>query len=99
MTIPLIYFHVGSSETLKHSIKVSEFFKNSVVLLGDAESQVYTEGTNADFYDISNFNAHVSEFSANFINLSSNSPNIELICIARWQLIYNFDLAPEKRTS
>ena len=90
MTIPLIYFHVGSSETLQHSIKVSEFYKNSIVLLGDAESQFYTEGTKADFFDISNFNAHLSEFRANFINLSSNSPNIELICIARWQLIYNF---------
>jgi len=99
MTIPIIYFHIGSSQTLPQSISVVRHFNNNAFLLGNLASQPYAIEGGISFVDVADHWDGVPEFAGDFVNMSSNSPNIELICIARWMVIYNFLVSSGFRTA
>mgnify|MGYP003631664149 FL=1 len=90
MSIPIIFFHVGGSDYLEHTLKqaVATNPNSDVYLLGDVENSKYSEIVN--FVPYENFFEDVWDFKKMYTHMSTNDPAYEMICIVRWFIINRF---------
>lgn len=98
--LPIIFFHKGNPEFLKYSLwqaKLSNWTSN-VILLGDDSNKWLGEDNGEllknpriDWYDYKDYKERAQvDLVRNYVHMSTNPAEYELICIARWFIIYDF---------
>tara|TARA_A100001515_G_scaffold134952_1_gene125514 strand:+ start:205 stop:1017 length:813 start_codon:yes stop_codon:yes gene_type:complete len=90
MSIPIIFFHVGDSSYLEHTLKqaVTSNPDSDIYLLGDESNEKYA--TDVKYYAYDNFFEDVWDFKKIYTHLSTNDAGYEVICIVRWFIMNRF---------
>ena len=87
MTTPVVFFHLGFQEYLKHAVKQAAL-ENSVILIGDKSNKFLNELDNVRHYDADMENCKFSEyFKKSYKHLSTGGFEFELVCFLRWAAI------------
>lgn len=87
-TLPIIIFHLGDREYVHLCLKQAKKYNNDVILLTDVpDVYKHTGATCVDFQKYAN---RINEFQKIYKHFSTNSYQLELICIIRWFVIYDY---------
>ncbi len=89
MSIPILFFHATNPEYLGHTLKQAKNTNPSsdIILLGDDSNNTYDFVQHHNFMD---YYDTASGLEKIFFNLSTNNPQFEYICFARWFIIRDF---------
>lgn len=84
--IPIIFIHFGNCYYLKDALSITK--KNNKLIYLITDMNVNIEGVNVinfkDYYE------GVEDFLKIYKHMSTNSSEVEFICIARWKIMLNF---------
>ena len=88
MTLPIIIFHLGDREYVHLCLKQAKKYNNNIILLTDMPD-VYKH-TGANCVHFQKYASRISEFQKLYRHFSTNSYQLELICIIRWFVVYDY---------
>ena len=91
MEIPIIIFHLGNQNYVKLCLRQAKKYNNKVILLNDTPNNLKHLCSNKciiDYYEKYFINA--LKFQKIYKHFSTNSQQLELICIIRWMCIYEY---------
>jgi hypothetical protein len=88
MTLPIIIFHLGDREYVHLCLKQAKKYNENVILLTDIPN-VY-QYTGANCVDFKKYANRINEFQKLYKHFSTNSYQLELICIIRWFVVYDY---------
>ena len=88
MTLPIIIFHLGDREYVHLCLKQAKKYNNNIILLTDVPD-VYKH-TGANCVHFQKYANRISEFQKLYKHFSTNSYQLELICIIRWFVVYDY---------
>lgn len=89
MDIPIIIFHLGYKEYVYLSLLQALKYNKKVILITDCVN-MYKKHNNLTIINYNNFCKNTNNFKNKYIHFSKNSLQIELICIIRWMVIYEY---------
>ena len=89
MDIPIIIFHLGYKEYVYLSLLQALKYNNKVILITDCVN-LYKNHNNLTIINYNNYCKNTNNFKNKYIHFSTNSLQIELICIIRWMVIYEY---------
>jgi hypothetical protein len=87
-TVPVIIFHIGNQEYLHLCLKQAVYYKNDVRIITDNPYRFNNEGVTA--VDMNKYKLFAQSFELLYKHFSTNSYQLELICIVRWMYIYEY---------
>ena len=87
-TIPVIIFHIGNQEYVHLCLKQALYYGNNVHILTNNPSQFPYNGITAIPYQ--KYTSSSKKFELLYKHFSTNSYQLELICIVRWIYIYEY---------
>ena len=88
MTLPIIIFHLGDREYVHLCLKQAKKYNNNIILLTDVPD-VYKH-TGANCVHFQKYANRINEFQKLYKHFSTNSYQLELICIIRWFVVYDY---------
>ena len=88
MDIPIIIFHIGNQEYVHLNLKQATKHENKVHILTDNANNFNYNNVVAVNY--SNYSNNLKKFEKIYQHFSTNSYQLELICIVRWMCIYEY---------
>lgn len=88
MTIPIIIFHLGNQEYVHLCLKQAKKYNNNIHILTDNENNFIYE--NIKCINYIKYNNYMKKFQYIYKHFSSNSQQLEFICIVRWMCIYEY---------
>lgn len=88
MDIPIIIFHIGNQEYVHLCLKQAIKYGNKVHILTDNENNFNYE--NVVPVNYSKYSNMMKRFEKIYKHFSTNSYQLELICIVRWMCIYEY---------
>ena len=89
MDLPIIIFHLGYKEYVSICLLQALKYNKNVILITDVVDE-YNNIDGATIIDYNKYNKNATNFKKWYIHLSTNSPIIELLCIIRWMIIYEY---------
>ena len=89
MTIPIIIFHLGNREYVEYCLRCALMYGNKKVILIHDNVNAYKHLPITVVHH-KNYNQQVPLLEKLYVHLSTNSPQLEFICIQRWFCIYNY---------
>lgn len=87
-TIPCILFHIGNHPYVHLCLKQALYFNNDVHILTDIPSQFNYDGLTTVSFQ--NYSLRMNQFQPMYKHFSTNSYQLEFICIVRWMCIYEY---------
>lgn len=87
-SIPTIIFHIGNQEYVHLCLKQALYHGNNVHILTNNPSQFQYNGITAIPYQ--KYTSLAKKFELLYKHFSTNSYQLELICIVRWMYIYEY---------
>lgn len=87
--IPIIIFHIGNQKYLHDCISSAIKHDNTVHLLND-EPNNFKKSENLTVCNYSEYSSYLNIFKPLYKHFSSNSYQLEFICIIRWMYICNY---------
>ena len=88
MNIPIIIFHIGNQEYVHLCLKQAIKYGNKVHILTDNKDNF--NYNNVVSVNYSNYSNNLKKFEKIYQHFSTNSYQLELICIIRWMCIYEY---------
>jgi len=88
MDIPIIIFHLGNREYVHYCLKQAKKYNEHVILLTDVPDAYKISG--ATCVSIQKYKNRINEFQKLYKHFSTNSYQLELICIIRWFVVYDY---------
>ena len=88
MTLPIIIFHLGNVEYVHLCLKQALKYNSDVIIITDVPD-VY-KYTGASCINYSKYIHRIFEFKKLYKHFSTNSYQLELICIIRWFIVYDY---------
>ena len=88
MSLPIIIFHLGNREYVHLCLKQAKKYNTNVILLTDVPD-IYKD-TGATCVNYQKYASRISEFQKLYKHFSTNSYQLELICIIRWFVVYDY---------
>jgi hypothetical protein len=88
MDLPIIIFHLSDKEYVHLCLKQAKKYNNNIILLTDVPDAYKDTGITCVNY--SKYSNRISEFQKLYKHFSTNSYQLELICIIRWFVIYDY---------
>jgi hypothetical protein len=88
MNLPIIIFHLGDREYVHLCLKHAKKYNDNVILITDIpEVYKYTGATCINYHKYSD---RITQFQKMYKHFSTNSYQLELICIIRWFVVYDY---------
>jgi hypothetical protein len=92
-TIPVVFIHRGSHRYLQESIYQAKRMGNTVILIGDHQFDGLDE-----FHLIDSYKHEIAAVESMYIHKSTNPPDFEIFCIARWFILASFVIKMNRNT-
>ena len=89
MDLPIIIFHLGYKEYVSLCLLKALKYNKNVILITDVVDK-YNNIDGATIIDYNKYSKNAINFKKSYIHLSTNSSFIELLCIVRWMIIYEY---------
>lgn len=87
----IIIFHLGNQAYVKYCLQQALQYHNEIVLLNDnPDNFKELSSDNCKIVNYSNYTERVNKFNKIYKHFSTNSYQLELICIIRWMCIYEY---------
>lgn len=88
MSLPIIIFHLGDKEYVHLCLKQAKKYNDNVILITNIpEVYKYTGATCINYHKYSD---RITQFQKMYKHFSTNSYQLELICIIRWFVVYDY---------
>ena len=88
MDLPIIIFHLSYKEYVCLCLKQAKKLNKTVILITDVPKEY--EHTGATCVDFKNYGSRINHFEKIYKHFSTNSYPLELICIIRWFVVYDY---------
>ncbi len=89
--MPIIIFHIGNQEYVKVCLQQLKRYDNNVILLNDNPANFQEFKTDScNIVNYKDYFINANKFIPKYKHFSSNSQQLELICILRWICIYDY---------
>jgi hypothetical protein len=88
MDLPIIIFHLGNREYVHLCLKKAKELNKSVICITDIPKEY--EHTGATCIDFNKYGSLINDFQKLYKHFSTNSYQLELICIIRWFVICEY---------
>ena len=88
MDLPIIIFHLSYKEYAYLCLKKAKELNNTVILITDVPKEY--ENTGATCVDFKQYGSRINDFEKIYKHFSTNSYQLELICIIRWFVVYDY---------
>lgn len=87
--IPIIIFHIGNQPYVHHCLNTTLRHNNTIHLLSDNPDN-FDKRDNLYVENYTNYSINSSKFQSLYKHFSTNSFQLEFICIIRWLCIYEY---------
>ena len=88
MKIPIIILHIGKSNYVESCMKQALKYNNEVIFLTDDSN--YLNNFKIKVVDYTKYVKYGVQLQKTFKNYSTNSPQIEFLCVLRWLVVYQY---------
>jgi len=85
-SIPVFFFHMGYQSYLEKIIQQAQLSNERVILLGDN----YNQRIEVEHHAVDSYYDKTDAFASRYRHMSTNPPQFEIICFARWFVLRNF---------
>lgn len=86
--MPIIIFHLGNQPYLKLCLQQALKYNKNIININERDD-MFPE-LNVKCVSYNKYNKNAEKFKPLYKNYSSNSPQLELICIIRWMYVYEY---------
>lgn len=89
--IPIIIFHLGNQEYVKLCLQQVKKYNNNVILLNNNPDNFKEyQNETCQIVNYRDYYINANSFTGLYKHFSSNSHQLELICIIRWIIVYQY---------
>jgi hypothetical protein len=88
MDLPIIIFHIGNQPYVHSCLKQASKFNNNVIVLNEHDNMF--PNINVKCVNYKKYSTYLTQFKSLYKHYSTNSYQLEFICIVRWMCIYEY---------
>lgn len=88
MSLPIIIFHLGDREYVHLCLRQAIRYNETVILITDCPTNYNHTGAKCVNYN--KYSKYVNEFQKLYKHYSTNSAQLEFLCIVRWFVVYEY---------
>jgi len=87
--IPIIIFHLGNQEYVNIALKQASKYNNNIIMINDYDD-MFNDISGVKCVSYKKYNTYSDKFIALYKHFSTNSYQIEFLCIIRWMCVYEY---------
>ena len=88
MSLPIIIFHLGDREYVHLCLRQAREYNETVILITDCPDNYMDTG--AKCVNFNKYSKYVNDFQKLYKHYSTNSAQLEFLCIVRWFVVYEY---------